>query len=268
MSRASARARELGGWAGYLARTAVVLARRPREALDRFENRRDLRSDVRQGHHVYEATPDWRAALRERIGVDAGMPGHESLLAIEAIEKEFAASEATAALVGHDADPAFLEAVWCAAHDRRPARIVETGVARGLTTRAILSACRENDFHLWSIDLPPILEPNSTRYARNVARAAGDRWTYLRGASRRLLPRLLPRIQPIDLFIHDSSHTYRNTLFELTCAWSALAADGILLADDVDTSSALRDFESRFRPSEVIVGEHASKGGQFAVVFK
>jgi len=38
----------------------------------------------------------------------------------------------------------------------------------------------------------------------------------------------------IDLFLHDSRHSTRNTRWELELAWSALAPGGVAMADDVD----------------------------------
>jgi hypothetical protein len=51
----------------------------------------------------------------------------------------------------------------------------------------------------------------------------------------------LPRSEPIDLFVHDSSHTERNLRFELDQAWPALRR-GAVVADDVDQSSAFETF--------------------------
>lgn len=57
------------------------------------------------------------------------------------------------------------------------------------------------------------------------------RWTYISGTSRRRLPGLLSQSWPIDLFVHDSSHTERDMLFELERAWPAIGR-GAIVADD------------------------------------
>ena len=64
--------------------------------------------------------------------------------------------------VGHDADVALARAVRCAVVHTRAATVVETGVARGVTSRVILEALAPFDGHLWSIDLPPVMEAFGT----------------------------------------------------------------------------------------------------------
>jgi hypothetical protein len=57
----------------------------------------------------------------------------------------------------NDGDAGFVRAVWCLVRHLRPRKVVETGVAHGVTSRFILEALKKNgDGHLWSIDLPPL----------------------------------------------------------------------------------------------------------------
>ena len=81
--------------------------------------------------------------------------------------------------------------------------------------------------------------PSGDRVA--VPESLRSRWTYIEGTSGRRLPKLLSAIGPIDLFVHDSSHTERNVLFELTRPWRALER-GAIVADDVQQSSAFDKF--------------------------
>src|SRR5271156_5195455 len=56
----------------------------------------------------------------------------------------------------NDGDPGLVRAIWCLIRHLRPNHVVETGVARGFTSRFILEALERNGSgHLWSIDLPP-----------------------------------------------------------------------------------------------------------------
>ena len=75
----------------------------------------------------------------------------------------------------------------------------------------------------------------------------------MRGTSRRVLPGLLRRIAPIDLFVHDSLHTERNLRFELTRAWGAMNGAGALVADDVERSSAFVRFVDDSPPLDAVV---------------
>jgi hypothetical protein len=142
-----------------------------------------------------------------------------------------------------DADPAFGRAVWCLTVHLRPQTVVETGVARGITTRLILEALeREKAGHLWSIDRAPLDRRLHPEIGAAVPAHLRSRWTFVPGTSRRVLPGLLDRIAPIDLFVHDSLHTERNLRFELTRALEAMGGVGALAADDVEQNAAFERF--------------------------
>ncbi len=146
----------------------------------------------------------------------------------------------------HDSAAATARAAWTAVRHLRPQHVVETGVARGLTSAVILQALARNESgHLWSIDLPEVYLVVSGEAGAAVPEDLRGEWTVLRGASRRLLPSLLRRLTSIDLFLHDSLHTKRNMLFEFELAWSYLRPQGVLIADDIDHSTAFRDFTQR-----------------------
>lgn len=147
----------------------------------------------------------------------------------------------------NDGDAGLVRSIWCLTRHLRPRQVVETGVAHGLTSRFILEALVQNDNgSLSSIDLPP----NDRELRRQVGMAVGsrfsDRWTYIRGSSRRQLPRLLSRIGQIDLFVHDSLHSERNVRFEIDRAWAALRPGGAIVVDDIDANWGFHSFNEAF----------------------
>ncbi|MGD0177538.1 MAG: class I SAM-dependent methyltransferase [Candidatus Bathyarchaeia archaeon] len=58
----------------------------------------------------------------------------------------------------------------------------------------------------------------------------------------RILPKVLSEIGEVDIFIHDSEHTYNNMMFEYPTAWHTVRAGGVLLSHDVGWNSAFSDF--------------------------
>jgi hypothetical protein len=142
-----------------------------------------------------------------------------------------------------DADAGLAAATWCAVSHLRPDKVIETGVARGVTSRVILEAMSINrQGHLWSIDLPHPFHPElHWETAAAVLSDRRDRWTYVRGSSRRRLASLVSGLGDINMFIHDSLHTGRNIRFELRTVWPALQRGDLVLVDDVDNQS-FRDF--------------------------
>jgi len=170
-----------------------------------------------------------------------------------------------------DADPGFARAAWCLTRHSAPCAVVETGVARGLTSRVILEALSANrSGRLCSIDLPPVMQEPSSKDQTGAAVGEGlkRRWTLVRGSSRRRLPRLLRELGTIDLFVHDSRHSARNVSFELMHAWTALRPGGCLLVDDVHHNGAFMScVESFGRPPAIVC--HSDDGdGMFGVIQK
>jgi hypothetical protein len=93
--------------------------------------------------------------------------------------------------------------------------------------------------------LPPLIE---TDLAKQIGCAVEEdqreRWTLLRGSSRRLQPALVGGLPRISLFVHDSMHTTRNLSFELNTVWPALAPGGAALIDDVERNRGFTTFTS------------------------
>lgn len=124
----------------------------------------------------------------------------------------------------------------------RPARVVETGVATGVTTAYLLAGLEDNGAGLLeSIDLPPLELSAAGAVGAAVPPELRARWRLHWGSSRRLLPRVLRGTGAVELFVHDSEHGYANMRWELERAWDALAPGGWLVADDAGDHRAVAD---------------------------
>jgi hypothetical protein len=233
----------------YLARASVAFARRPREGCERIVDRIGERRERRLAPFAYDVDPDWEARLHSLLGIawpcEARAEFDSLWLDVVDLFREKGLAFGRGAFGGwDDADPAFARAAWCVTRHLRPAKVVETGVARGVTTRVILEALERNgDGRLWSIDLPPLIERNlRIQTAAAVPESRRARWRYVEGSSRRRLPQLLRTLGEIDVFVHDSMHTERNLRFELASAARVLRAPGALLADDVQRNPGFRSY--------------------------
>ena len=169
-----------------------------------------------------------------------------------------------------DADSALSACVWCSVRHLRPVNIVETGVARGVTSRVILEAIAANGVgHLWSVDLPNPFASSDLEDQTGVAIPDHLRadWTYVRGSSRRQLRTLVEKLGVVDLFVHDSLHTVRNMRFEMETVWPVLRDRRLLIVDDVD-KAAFRDFATRRRGHESRVYRSGDGPWMWGVVWK
>ena len=125
----------------------------------------------------------------------------------------------------------------------RPKNGIETGVARGVTSRIILEAMALNgDGHLWSVDLPTPCAQKFIHEAGSAVSSGLPREVDLRPRLESVsTPALVSCLERVDMFVHDSLHTARNMRFELRTVWPAMDPGGLVLVDDVD-NRAFRDF--------------------------
>lgn len=230
---------------------AVLLATRPVEAWDRMRKTRVLARSMRslredacgwsQGLHVISAQTGWLQLIHTRLGWDwPCLEARGFQTCWIDIERTLASTDPGEP--DYDADPVLARALWCAVRHLRPRAVVETGVARGVTSRVILEALDSNGGgRLWSIDLPPLKEPWFSQSRSAVPQRLRDDWQYICGSARRVLPRLLQRLEKIDLFVHDSLHTYDHMTFELTLARAHLSSAGLIVSDDINTNRAFAE---------------------------
>lgn len=128
----------------------------------------------------------------------------------------------------------------------KPEIIVETGVADGFSSAFILNALEVNQKgHLYSIDLPnqpgqELREGKATGWL--VTENLKKRWTLILGSSQEKLPPLLESLKKIDIFYHDSGHSYENMMFEFKMALGYVNERGHIISDDITDNNAFRDF--------------------------
>lgn len=143
--------------------------------------------------------------------------------------------------------------LYLAARVRQPDLVVETGVHNGMGSAFILLALKHNRHgELISIDLPNvddrILDQGTNPLP--VGRAPGwcipdslrDRHSLLLGKAELLLPEALAKRKQVDLFVHDSDHSYSHIMFEMGLVWAYLSHKGYAIVDNIEQNNAFEDF--------------------------
>jgi predicted O-methyltransferase YrrM len=119
-----------------------------------------------------------------------------------------------------------------------PRNVLETGVANGHSTFFILQAMKKNgNGTLHSVDIADNVGKLLTEEERS-----GWNLHILGTPQRKSFKHILKTASPLDLFVHDSDHTYGWQMFEFRAARKALSEHGVLLSDDIDHSLAFVDF--------------------------
>jgi hypothetical protein len=145
----------------------------------------------------------------------------------------------------------------------RPEVVVETGVANGFSTAFSLLALQANGAgHLHSVDLPREVgreyEPGTFYEGEGragippgsepgwlIPQPLKERWTLILGRSQEELPPLLEQLGTVDVFMHDSEHSFDCMWFEFNAAWPALRPGGALISDDVNSTEAFSRFAAQ-----------------------
>jgi hypothetical protein len=166
-----------------------------------------------------------------------------------------------------DAEIELCSAIWCTVRHALPDVVIETGVAHGISSRVVLEGLSLNGRgHLWSIDLPhPLKHDLHDQTGVAVTDSCRPRWTYIAGESRRRLPLLVAEAGKVQLFIHDSLHTARNTLFEMEQAASIMTPGGVMLIDDIRGHNAFAAFTKRHPEYQTLRCSTADRVGGFGI---
>jgi predicted O-methyltransferase YrrM len=142
----------------------------------------------------------------------------------------------------------------------RPRTIVQTGVCNGLSSALIaLALVRNGDGgQLHAIDLPRVFDRSDAAWTRRgevygvvipegrssgwlVPASCRDRVHIQLGDAAGLLEPLLTSLGEIDLFFHDSDHTYDHMALEFREARKVLRPGGLVVADDIAWNASLWD---------------------------
>lgn len=140
----------------------------------------------------------------------------------------------------------------------QPERTVETGVANGHSTYALLRAIQANGAgRLHSVDV----DPDVGQLVPESLRSGWQLHVIDPAKPEEGLRRILSSNAPINLFLRDSDHRYLQMLFEFQEASRHLAHDGWLVTDDADTTHAFIDFCDRAGVQPVILVEARKVAG-------
>ncbi len=126
----------------------------------------------------------------------------------------------------------------------QPAAVVESGGFIGMSSAFILKALADENLataKLYSVELSKDCEqgaliPEHLRSAASFITARGR------------IEDLLKRGQlpgSIDMFLHDSSHSYRHMLWEFRQFWPRLRDGGLLVSHDVQMNAAFPEFVAK-----------------------
>jgi len=125
----------------------------------------------------------------------------------------------------------------------KPKIVIETGTNYGFSTSFILKGLNDNDCGiLYSIDKPI---SRDFKVGQVIPDRYKKRWRLFKGTTKEHLESLLNNVELVDIFLHDSEHSYENMMWEFETIWPKLKNGGLLLSDNIDWNSSFQDFSRK-----------------------
>lgn len=128
--------------------------------------------------------------------------------------------------------------IYSIVRTRKPEIFLETGVANGITSLLILSGMRSNgNGKLISFDV-------SDDVGQVIPLELRKRWDLriLKKPFKTSFLKELNLIQQVDMFCHDSDHSFKWQSFEYNSVFDYMRKGGMMLSDDIDSSYAFVEF--------------------------
>jgi predicted O-methyltransferase YrrM len=194
----------------------------------------------------------------ERLTIDAAnldrhIAGFQLIDFAERFPDEFAAAQSRCGTPLLKSGPGYLDVIYSVAEAIDARRVIETGVAYGWSSLALLLSLKHRPgSHLSSVDRPyPGLNQDIVGLA--VPERLRPGWTLYRESDRRGVPMALLEQPEIDLCHYDSDKTYSGHLRTLPLLWTALRSGGVLICDDAGDNAGFLDFSRSVGVGPVVV---------------
>jgi hypothetical protein len=157
----------------------------------------------------------------------------------------------------------FLVAEYAVVRLLAPGLILETGGTPGNSSAFLLRAlARNGKGRLVTVDMPPtdtveeFKGPEGLRWHAVLPEGKSSGWAIpedlreqhqlVLGDAKHALPDLLAEASAVDIFIHDSDHSYDHMHWEFEQVWPVIRPGGLLLSDDILGNSAFDDFVNQY----------------------
>lgn len=213
-----------------------------------------------------DSVPDrvWKPILSEAMAEVHAMPASKQVFERKAFIESYIAELADK--YGAHYAPGWVRLddalfLYWLVRQHRPRTVVQTGVCNGLSSAFIMLALDRNGDggKLHVIDMPAVFNPADPVWTRRgkvygvvipegkssgwiVPDSCRDRFEVIVGDAKVHLPKLIDRLGSIDMFYHDSDHTYDHMMFEFGEARRKLKPGGLVVADDINWNASLWDF--------------------------
>ena len=122
-------------------------------------------------------------------------------------------------------------------------KALETGVAYGWSSAAILSSVSKRSGKLISVDMPMVRQTDYHMIGVAVTEDLKGSWELLREPDRNGLKTAIKKHNySYDLIHYDSDKSYYGRKWSQPLIWKYLRKGGVFISDDIEDNSAFREF--------------------------
>lgn len=164
-----------------------------------------------------------------------------------------------------------LDLLYYVTQHLKATRIIETGVAYGWSSLAILLGMKDQpDGQLISTNLHYSRYNNDDSYVGCVVPdSLRKHWTIIREADQSALPKALSLLPECDLCHYDSDKTYAGRMWAYPLLWKSLKIGGCLISDDIGDNLAFLHFCKMLHSQPMIIKMPSSSGEKYVgLLFK
>lgn len=128
--------------------------------------------------------------------------------------------------------------------------VLETGVAYGWSSLAVLLSISKRSGKLYSSDMPYATKNNDNFVGIVVPEKLKPFWKLFRFADKESLPKIFLEQNDFDFIHYDSDKSYYGRMWAYNILWPKLKEGGIFMSDDVADNSAFMDYciKNNFKP--------------------
>jgi predicted O-methyltransferase YrrM len=192
------------------------------------------------------------------------MSTHEALVKItgnesfESLSSQFEdifkrSEEAAAACPVKMGGPSNLDLLYQLAEHVQARRVIETGVAYGWSSLALLLSIKKRNGMLVSTDLPYAGLDNDLYVGCVVPDELHENWKLLRGPDRQRIPEAINLVGTLDLCHYDSDKSYSGRMWTYPRLWEALCSGGLFISDDIGDNMGFPDFTRSVAIEPIVV---------------
>jgi predicted O-methyltransferase YrrM len=156
-----------------------------------------------------------------------------------------------------------LELIYYACEFTKAQNVIETGVAYGWSSLAVLLSLKKRNGTLYSSDMPYLAQNGDKYVGCVVSEDVRKNWKLYRYADRESLPKIFAENASFDVLHYDSDKSYNGRIWAYNEIYKHIRKGGIFISDDVGDNSAFQDFCKKNKISPVIIAFEGKYVGIF-----